>query len=94
MKSPDNNFEWPRRFPPRDEPRPPTPGGFQPPVRLCCGQRHLGPVCPDGWVMCCICFERKQPADLNATANGQKEDVCKTCAEEEKRQAAGREAGG
>lgn len=35
--------------------------------------------------MCCICFERKQPADLNVTASGQKEDVCKSCADQERR---------
>lgn len=28
------------------------------PVRLCCGQRHFGVQCPDGLVMCCICFKR------------------------------------
>lgn len=28
------------------------------PVRLCCGQRHVGAECPDGLVMCCLCFER------------------------------------
>lgn len=36
----------------------------QPPVRLCCGQRHFGPVCPDGKVMCCLCFQRFDRKDL------------------------------
>ena len=54
------------------------------PVRLCCGKRHLGPVCPDGKVMCCLCFERFDQGQLNVAANGQKEDVCKKCAELEK----------
>lgn len=54
------------------------------PVRLCCGQRHNGPVCPDGQVMCCICFGRFRQEDLNVLDNGKKEDVCKTCANKEK----------
>jgi hypothetical protein len=53
------------------------------PVRLCCGQRHFGPVCPDGMVMCCLCFERVPQAKLNVAANGQKEDVCNECAKKE-----------
>ena len=48
-------------------------------VRLCCGQRHSGTVCPDGMVMCCICFERVSQQQLN-TIDGKKEDVCKRCA--------------
>ena len=59
---------------------------LQPPVRLCCGQRHFGAVCPDGKVMCCLCFERVSQDDLHVATNGQKEDVCKKCAEEEKSQ--------
>jgi hypothetical protein len=54
------------------------------PVRLCCGKRHLGPVCPDGRVMCCLCFSRVDQDQLNVAANGQKEDVCKKCDELEK----------
>lgn len=53
----------------------------EPPVRLCCGKRHLGPQCPDGKVMCCLCFERFEVAELNITADGRPEDVCKQCAE-------------
>lgn len=30
----------------------------EPPVRLCCGKRHFGVVCPDGSVQCCVCLER------------------------------------
>lgn len=51
------------------------------PVRLCCGQRHDGAVCPDGKVMCCVCFERVRVDDLNVTPDGKKEDVCRPCAE-------------
>lgn len=54
------------------------------PVRLCCGERHFGPVCPDGRVMCCLCFERIPQDKLNTRTDGQKEDVCLKCAEEEK----------
>ena len=53
------------------------------PVRLCCGQRHFGPVCPDGMVMCCLCFERVSKDKLNVAADGRKENVCKKCADEE-----------
>ena len=54
------------------------------PIRLCCGQAHWGAVCPDGKVMCCICFEHVSQDDLNVLANGKKEDVCKSCAQKEK----------
>ena len=53
------------------------------PVRFCCGERHWGAVCPDGKVMCCICFRRVSQNDLNILANDKKEDVCKACAEME-----------
>lgn len=57
---------------------------MEPPTRLCCGQKHFGPVCPDGKVMCILCFERVELKDLNELEDGQKEDVCKACADEEK----------
>ena len=51
------------------------------PLRLCCGQRHFGPVCPDGLVMCCLCFERVpvehlSPVDLEDSGVM---DVCAEC---------------
>jgi len=52
------------------------------PVRLCCGERHWGSICPDGKVMCCICFRRVERWELNVK-DGKKEDVCKTCAAKE-----------
>ena len=48
------------------------------PVRLCCGQRHYGVVCPDGMVMCCLCFFRI-PLDDLAEEDGTKIDICKPC---------------
>ena len=54
------------------------------PVRLCCFQRHLGPVCPDGKVICCLCFNRFEISELNHT-DGKPEDVCKHCAELERK---------
>ena len=36
----------------------------EPPVRLCCFERHWGAVCPDGKVMCVVCFERFDESDL------------------------------
>lgn len=59
----------------------------QPPVRLCCMRRHDGPVCPDGKVMCCLCFGRFAVEELNVS-DGTPEDVCVACAENERRAAA------
>lgn len=56
----------------------------EPPVRLCCGQRHFGVVCPDGKVMCCLCFSRFSQKDLHVLEDGQKEDVCTGCANKER----------
>lgn len=53
------------------------------PIRLCCGKQHLGPICQDGKVMCCLCFNRFEQDELNVMANGQKENVCKKCAKME-----------
>lgn len=48
------------------------------PVRVCCMQRHLGAQCPDGKVMCCLCFDRVSVDEL-AMENGHVIDVCKKC---------------
>lgn len=53
----------------------------EPPVRLCCFQRHSGPICPDGLVMCQLCYGRFEIQDLHMTEDGTPEDVCKPCAE-------------
>lgn len=51
------------------------------PVRVCCGQRHYGVTCPDGKVMCCVCFERFDVSDLAVSGNPMVAyDVCKGCA--------------
>lgn len=50
----------------------------EPPVRLCCGERHWNVQCPDGKVMCCICFDRVEVSEL-IERNGMKQDVCKGC---------------
>lgn len=52
------------------------------PVRLCCGKRHDTIACPDGKVMCCICFHR---FTLDELAVGVKRDVCKGCDDDEKK---------
>lgn len=50
------------------------------PIRLCCGERHLGPVCPDSRVMCCLCFERFAQDDLAFDpVIESKVDVCQPC---------------
>jgi hypothetical protein len=64
------------------------------PIRVCCGQRHLGPTCPDGLTMCCICFNRVPKDRLHLLEEGDGsevssapiyEDVCRTCKEREDR---------
>ena len=57
------------------------------PVRLCCGKRHFGVVCPDGMVMCSICFERVPESKLSRCADGRLENVCIQCALDESHQA-------
>ncbi len=51
------------------------------PVRLCCGQRHWTMQCPDGKVMCCICFSRFKLDELHIDGDGQREDICEPCHE-------------
>lgn len=56
----------------------------EPPVRLCCRQRHFGVVCPDGKVMCQLCYSRFGTDQLYVDENGDKWDYCLECAEMEK----------
>lgn len=49
------------------------------PYRLCCGKQHLSVECPDGKVLCCICFERVEQSELNVLPDGKKENCCKRC---------------
>lgn len=58
------------------------------PIRVCCGQRHHGPVCPDGLVMCCACFKRVPKDRLALLEEGDGldpssapiyVDMCRTC---------------
>ncbi len=53
------------------------------PVRLCCGQRHWTTQCPDGKVMCCLCFSRFEVEELHIDGDGEREDVCEPCAQRE-----------
>jgi len=55
----------------------------EPPVRLCCGQRHWGVGCPDGLVMCCLCYHRFPITALHRDAEGTLWDACQGCAEYE-----------
>lgn len=54
------------------------------PTRLCCGERHWSVECPDGRVMCCICFNRVPIRKLNTLPSGEQEDVCIPCAKFER----------
>lgn len=49
------------------------------PFRLCCGQPHLGDVCPDGTIMCGICFGK-----FTAEQWDNETGCCKECAIKEK----------
>jgi hypothetical protein len=55
---------------------------MQPPVRLCCGTSHRDVLCPDGKVMCCICFSRFDVSELHEIDGGH-EDVCTECYDRE-----------
>lgn len=52
----------------------------EPPVRLCCGERHYGVQCNDGKVMCCLCFDRFEVWELSVLPSGAPVDVCQPCA--------------
>lgn len=49
------------------------------PVRLCCGKRHRGVVCPDGLVPCCLCFGRFPLEMLSKDDDGNLLDICLEC---------------
>lgn len=49
------------------------------PTRLCCGQKHLGDVCPDGTIMCGICFGKFTAEQWDNECG-----CCKECAIKEK----------
>lgn len=55
-----------------------------PPVRLCCGQAHWGIICPDGKVMCQLCFSRFDKSGLFRDSSGDIWDVCRECGEHER----------
>lgn len=52
----------------------------QAPVRPCCGQRHWTIACPDGRVMCDLCYDRFELAGLYVDAAGTRWNICITCA--------------
>lgn len=55
-------------------------------------QEHDGPQCPDGKVMCCLCFERFAVDELDLDpSDGKRWDACKPCAEHERTQIAERD---
>lgn len=55
------------------------PGLDVTPVRLCCGMSHWTATCPDGLVMCCICFGRFEKHELHVDSTGTTWDVCAAC---------------
>jgi hypothetical protein len=61
----------------------------EPPVRLCCGQAHHGVVCPDGLVLCCICFGRFEQGELHTDTDGYRWNICADCGAAEEAQRGG-----
>ena len=53
------------------------------PIRLCCGKSHTTALCPDGFVMCQLCYNRVNTSGLHALPDGTKENVCVKCAAKE-----------
>ena len=51
------------------------------PVCLIHGKKMSEHVC----LYCCLCFKTLTPDECNVTADGKKEDVCKPCAEKERK---------
>lgn len=49
-----------------------------PPIRLCCMQRHYGATCLDGTFMCRICFDK-----FPAAQSWHGYDICLGCGEKE-----------
>lgn len=49
------------------------------PVRLCCAQRHWTVACPDGLVMCELCFDRVDKDKLMHDGEGNLWDMCQRC---------------
>jgi hypothetical protein len=60
----------------------------EPPVKLCCGQRHWTIRCPDGLVMCELCYDRFQEADLQPVEDDPtaRWNICKPCWEHDQAQ--------
>ena len=56
------------------------------PIRLCCMQRHWEAQCPDGKVMCCLCFERFDLDQLALDEDGSVTDICQACSDYEQAQ--------
>lgn len=51
------------------------------PFRSCCGKQHAGHVCPDGLIMCHLCFERFLPEHIDMSGYY---PACVFCREEER----------
>jgi len=60
----------------------------EPPVRLCCGTRHYGVLCPvDDHFMCCICFDRFPADEAWRDSDESRWDMCQPCGREQAREA-------
>lgn len=58
----------------------------EPPIRLCCMERHYGPVCADQHVMCQLCFIRVPITDLYVDSHDGVWDCCKSCGDHDAKQ--------
>lgn len=61
----------------------PTKKLGRPPQNMCCEERHFGDICPDGKVMCCLCFGRFDIDELYPSRPDEFLMVCKPCFESE-----------
>ncbi len=55
----------------------------EPPIRLCCYERHWGKECADGRFMCDSCFEVVDGHDAAMLPYGVRVSVCIPCRERE-----------
>lgn len=53
------------------------------PLRLCCMERHYGPVCANQTVMCALCFVKVPIEELYVDSHEGVWDCCKPCGEKE-----------
>lgn len=59
---------------------------MEPPIRLCCFERHSGPVCANQTVMCQLCWTSVPIEELYVDSHDKVWDVCAPCGRKEAEQ--------